>query len=179
MVLGGKRTNKGVDEEMKTAIVYYSLEGNTKYTADKIADLLKESCEVDVFRLEPEQSYPDKGFKKFFWGGKSAVMAETPALKPYEFDATQYDRIILGTPVWASTFTPPIRTFINDNPTVKEKQIAVFTCFSGGGADKALAKLQKFLEIEKFTAELILVDPKVKVKEEDDALIAEFCEKLK
>ena len=51
---------------MKTAIVYYSLEGNTKYTADKIADLLKESCEVDVLRFEPEQSYPDKGFKKFF-----------------------------------------------------------------------------------------------------------------
>lgn len=179
MVPGCERTNKGVDEEMKTAIVYYSLEGNTKYTADKIAELLKESCEVDVIRLEPEQSYPDKGFKKFFWGGKSAVMAETPALKPYEFDAAQYDRIIFGTPVWASTFTPPIRTFINDNPTVKEKQIAVFTCFSGGGADKALAKLQKFLEIEKFVAELILVDPKVKVKEEDDALIAEFCDKLK
>ena len=48
---------------MKTAIVYYSLEGNTKYTADKIANLLKESCEVDVLRLEPEKSYPDKGFK--------------------------------------------------------------------------------------------------------------------
>ena len=179
MVSGGKRTNKGVDEEMKTAIVYYSLEGNTKYTADKIADLLKETCEVDVLRLEPEKSYPDKGFKKFFWGGKSAVMAETPALKPYEFDATQYDRIIFGTPVWASTFTPPIRTFINDNPAVKEKQIAVFTCFGGGGADKALAKLRKFLEVEKFTAELILVDPKDNVKEADDALIAEFCEKLK
>ena len=164
---------------MKTAIVYYSLEGNTKYTADKIADILKASCEVDVIRIEPEKSYPDKGFKKFFWGGKSAVMAETPTLLPYEFDATQYDRIIFGTPVWASTFTPPIRTFINDNPAVKEKQIAVFTCFSGGGADKALAKLRKFLEVEKFMAELILVDPKVKVKEADDALIADFCEQLK
>lgn len=164
---------------MKTAIVYYSLEGNTKYVADKITAILKESCEVDVLRLEPEKSYPDKGFKKFFWGGKSAVMAETPALKSYEFDAVQYDRIIFGTPVWASTFTPPIRTFINDNPAVKEKRIAVFTCFSGGGADKALAKLRKFLEIEKFTAELILVDPKDNVKEADDTLIAEFCGKLK
>ncbi len=50
---------------MKTAIVYYSLEGNTKYTADKIVDLLKESCEVDVLRLEPEKSYPDKGLRSF------------------------------------------------------------------------------------------------------------------
>ncbi len=164
---------------MKTAIVYYSLEGNTQYVADKITAILKESCEVEVFRLEPEKSYPNKGFKKFFWGGKSAVMAETPTLKPYEFDATQYDRIIFGTPVWASTFTPPIRTFINDNPAVKEKQIAVFTCFSGGGADKALKKLKEHLGIESLTAELILVDPKTNVKEEDDAKIAEFCEKLK
>ncbi|MBQ7767121.1 MAG: NAD(P)H-dependent oxidoreductase [Lachnospiraceae bacterium] len=164
---------------MKTAIVYYSLEGNTKYTADKIADILKASCEVDIIRIEPKKAYPDKGFKKFFWGGKSAVMAEMPTLQPYEFDATKYDRIIFGTPVWASTFTPPIRTFINENPAVKEKQIAVFTCFSGGGADKALAKLQKFLEASKFEAELILVDPKDNVKEEDDSLIAEFCEKLK
>lgn len=164
---------------MKTAIVYYSLEGNTQYVADKIAAILKETCEVDIIRIEPEKAYPNKGFKKFFWGGKSAVMAETPTLLPYEFDVAQYDRIIFGTPVWASTFTPPIRTFINDNPAVKEKQIAVFTCFSGGGADKAIKKLQAFLEVEKFTAELILVDPKDNAKEADDALIAEFCEKLK
>lgn len=164
---------------MKTAIVYYSLEGNTQYTADKIAEILKASCEVDIIRIEPEKSYPDKGFKKFFWGGKSAVMAETPTLQPYEFDAEQYDRIIFGTPVWASTFTPPIRTFINENPTVKEKQIAVFTCFSGGGADKALKKLKEHLGIESFAAELILVDPKTNVKEEDDAKIAEFCAALK
>ncbi len=106
-------------------------------------------------------------------------MAETPVLKPYEFDATQYDRIIFGTPVWASTFTPPIRTFINENPAIKEKQIAVFTCFSGGGADKALDKLKKYIGIESFEAELILVDSKTNVKEEDDAKIAEFCGKLK
>ena len=55
----------------------------------------------------------------------------------------------------------------------------MFTCFSGGGADKALKKLQAFLEVEKFEAELILVDPKDNVKEADDALIAEFCGKLK
>ncbi len=164
---------------MKTAIVYYSLEGNTQYTANRIAAILKETCEIDIIRIEPEKAYPNKGFKKFFWGGKSAVMAEMPTLQPYEFDASQYDRIIFGTPVWASTFTPPIRTFIIENSAVKEKQIAVFTCFSGGGADKALKKLKEYLGINSFMAELILVDPKDKVKEEDDALIAEFCEKLK
>ncbi len=77
---------------MKTLIVYYSLEGNTAYAAERIASELG----ADVLRLEPVKAYPDSGFRKFFWGGKSAVMAETPELLPYDFDADAYDRIIFG-----------------------------------------------------------------------------------
>lgn len=163
---------------MRTAIVYYSMSGNTKYVADKIADGIKTSGEVDIIRIEPEKAYPDKGAKKFFWGGKSAVMGETPALQPYEFDTEKYDRIILGTPVWASTFAPPLRTFINENQDIRGKKIAIFTCFSGGGADKAIDKMKKHIGIEQFEAELILIDPKKNAKEEDNAKIAEFCSAL-
>lgn len=160
---------------MRIAIIYYSMSGNTKYVADKIADGIKDLGEVDTIRIEPKKAYPDKGAKKFFWGGKSAVMGETPALQPYEFNIEKYDRIIFGTPVWASTFVPPVRTFINENPTVKDKKIAVFTCFSGGGADKAIDKLKKYLGIEGFEAKLILIDPKDNIKDEDEVKIAEFC----
>ena len=77
---------------MKTIVVYYSLEGNTDLAAKKIA----EKTGADLLRLEPEKAYPDSGFRKFFWGGKSAVMAETPALRSYAFDAAAYDRIVFG-----------------------------------------------------------------------------------
>lgn len=163
---------------MRTAIVYYSMSGNTKYAADKIADGIKALGEVDIIRLEPVKAYPDKGVRKFFWGGKSAVMAETPALQPYEFNIGKYDRVILGTPVWASTFAPPLRTFIHENQDVKGKKIAVFACFSGGGADKAIEKMKKYIGIEQIEAELILIDPKDHVKEENNAKIAEFCSAL-
>ncbi len=76
---------------MKTAIVYYSLEGNTEYTAEKIAEQLKQTGETDILRIEPEKAYPDKGAGKFFWGGKSAVMGEKPTLKPYEFDVENFE----------------------------------------------------------------------------------------
>lgn len=171
-------TKEGVGKTMRTAIVYYSMSGNTAYVAEKIADRIKTLGEVDIIRIEPKKAYPDKGAKKFFWSGKSAVMGETPALQPYEFKIEKYDRIIFGTPVWASTFVPPLRTFINENPDVKDKKIAVFACFSGGGADKAADKLKKHLGIEKFEAELILIDPKDKEKEENDAKIEEFCSAL-
>lgn len=65
---------------MKTLIVYYSLEGNTEYAAGRIAAALQ----ADTLRLRPKKAYADKGFAKFFWGGKSAVMAEKPELEPYE-----------------------------------------------------------------------------------------------
>ena len=96
---------------MKTIIVYYSMSGNTDLAAREIASRLG----ADTLRIEPEKSYPDKGFKKFFWGGKSAVMAETPPLRPYRFAAEDYEQVILGFPVWAGNLTPPLRTFLRDN----------------------------------------------------------------
>ena len=68
---------------MKTIIVYYSLEENTHYATQKIA----ENIGADLLRLHPKKAYPRGGFKKFFWGGKSAVMAQKPALEPYAFKA--------------------------------------------------------------------------------------------
>lgn len=159
---------------MKTAIVYYSLNGNTEYVAKEIAGKLG----AELIRLTPKKAFPDSGFKKFLWGGKSAMMKEKPELEPYEFDAEKYDRVIFGTPVWASRFTPPLRTFIAENAdALKGKRFAVFTCFSGGGADKAIARLKELLGAD-FDAELILVDPKDKPSADNAAKIAEFCEKL-
>ena len=160
---------------MKTAIVYYSMSGNCDYTARKIA----EQIDADLIRIEPEKTYPDSGFRKFFWAGKSAVMGEIPGLRPYSFDAGKYGRVIFGFPVWASNPTPPIHTFIRDNAdSIRGKKLAAFTCFSGGGADKALAKLKKYLDADALEAELILVDPLTAKDPKNDAAIEAFCRKL-
>ena len=160
---------------MKTAIVDYSMSGNCEFVAEKIGAILG----ADLIRLEPEKEYPDSGFRKFFWGGKSAVMCEMPKLKPYNFNVGAYDRIIFGFPVWASNPTPPIRTFIHDNrQALQGKKLASFACCSGGGADKALEKLKKQLGVETLEAELILIDPKEKVDQKNEEAIKGFCEKM-
>ncbi len=158
---------------MRTVIVYYSLEGNTDFTAKKIA----EKTGADLLRLEPEKAYPDSGFRKFFWGGKSAVMAETPALRPYAFDPAAYERVIFGSPVWAGNMTPPLRTFIREND-LGGKRFAVFACESGSGAEKAFAKMKALLGVGAFDAELILIDPKSKPNDNNDAKIDAFCAAL-
>lgn len=155
---------------MKTLIVYYSLEGNTQYAAERIAA----SIGAETLRLAPEKAYPDSGFKKFFWGGKSAVMAEKPKLQPYEFDPAAWDRIIIGFPVWAGNVTPPIRTFIKEND-LRGKRIAAFACQSGAGAEKAFAKLKAALGVSALEAEMVLIDPKTKPSEANDQKIAAFC----
>ena len=158
---------------MKSIIVYYSLEGNTEYAAKIIA----EKTGAELLRIVPKKAYPDKGFRKFFWGGKSAVMAETPELEPYEFDAKRYDRIIFGFPVWAGNVTPPIRTFIKDN-SLDGKRICAFACQSGSGAEKAFGKLKACLGIDSLAAETIFNDPKSRANEANGQKIAEFCRAL-
>ena len=158
---------------MTTLIVYYSLGGNTEYAANIIASKLG----ADTLRIEPEKAYPDSGFRKFFWGGKSAVMAETPPLRPYAFDAARYDRIVFGFPVWAGNVTPPIRSFVKEND-LRGKRIAAFACESGAGAEKAFGKLRAALGIEKLEAELVLIDPKARPSEENERKLRDFCAAL-
>ena len=159
---------------MKTAIIYYSMAGNTAWTAKKLA----EGLDADLIEIRPVKAYPDKGIRKFLWGGKSAVMAETPTLEPYDFDAGKYDRIVIGFPVWAGNMTPPIRTFVKENrDAISGKQVFAFACQSGSGAEKAFEKLGIGIGHE-LAGTMILIDPKDKPKEENDQKIEEFRKAL-
>jgi flavodoxin len=167
--------NKPGGLEMKTLVVFFSLEGNTAY----VADTIKEKTGADLLRLVPKKAYHDKGFAKFFWGGKSAVMAEKPELEPYDVNLDNYERIVFGFPVWASNFTPPLRTFIEENrEKIKDKQIAAFACQSGSGAEKAFVKLAKSIGIEKIEQTAIFIDPKARPGDAVNEKILNFCDSL-
>jgi len=161
---------------MKSLVVYYSMSGNCEMVAEKI----KELAGADVLRIEPVKAFPDSGFRKFFWGGKSAVMGDTPELNPYEFDASKYDTIIIGFPVWASRMAPPLKTFVSDNlSALKEKRVASFACQGGSGAEKAFSQLCGMLGREALDETLILNDPKTRANTANYVKIQEFCDKLK
>lgn len=158
---------------MKTAVVYYSLEGNTRYAAEKVADAL----EADVIELVPKKAYPDRGFKKFFWGGKAATMKDKPELEPYDFDSSKYDLVVLCTPVWAGTFTPPLRTFLSEND-LSFKRVAVVASSSGGSAEKCISRLMEAAGTSSFAAQVSLVDPKARPSEENEKLLNDFIDEL-
>ena len=157
---------------MKDLIVFYSLEGNTEYVAEKI----KSRTGADTLSLTPKKAYTSKGFMKFVWGGKSAMMAEKPELNEYRIDLSEYDRIIFGFPVWASNYTPPLRTFIYENAeALKNKRFAAYACQSGNGAEKALARLADSLGGIEFEETAVFIDPKNKPSEDTEKKIDAFC----
>lgn len=44
---------------MKTAIIYYSLEGNAKYMAEQVS----KTIDGDLIQLIPKKTYPTSGLK--------------------------------------------------------------------------------------------------------------------
>lgn len=160
---------------MKTAIVYYSLSGNTEYAVN----IMQKELGADVIRLVPKKEYPRKGLGKFFHGGKDASFEKTPELLPYEFNADEYDHVVLATPVWASSITPPMRTFVTENADkLKDKKLGLLLCFLGGGDAKATEKLAALLG-RKPDASLSLIDPLKKKSPDNEAAVKRFCAELR
>ena len=152
---------------MKTLIVYYSLEGNTKWAVTQIAAGLN----ADTLELVPRKPYPTGGF------GKSATFGESPELAPFHVDVSQYGRIILATPIWAGTFAPPLRTFLR-RVQVSGKRLALVACSGGGSAEKAFSQLRNLSGVSGDVPTLHLISPKTKPAAENDAAIKAFCDKL-
>ena len=160
---------------MKTAVVYYSMSGNVAYAAEKVA----KETPADLVRISPKRAYPSTGVRKFLWGGTAVMMGDAPELMPYDLDFDAYDRIVFGTPVWASSFAPPLRTFVEENrDALATKRIAAFACSSGPEGDKALDKLAQLIGIDDFETRLTLIDPKDKPKLRDNTEIRNFCSRL-
>lgn len=159
---------------MKTAIVFYSLEGNVRYVAEKISKELS----ADLIELIPVKAYPDKGMKKFIWGGSAVTFKKTPDLEPYTFNSEEYELVIIATPVWAGGFTPPLRTFFENND-LTGKKIAAVASSAGGDSRKCLEAIKVAAKTDSFVATLSIVDPKGQPSEAKEKQIAEFIETIK
>jgi len=124
---------------MKTAVIYYSYNGNSA----QVAEILKTELNADIFRIETLDSKKRKGIFLMFWGGGQVVRGKKPPLKPLSVDIGAYDLVILGTPVWASSPAPAIVSFLSTN-SIAGKKIALFCCHAGGMGE-ALNKLKALL----------------------------------
>ena len=138
----------------KVLVVYYSLTGNTKLIAESIAN----SINSDVLELKPEKELNAEGGSKYFWGGYQAKMKKKPKLREFDINPLDYDLIILGTPVWAWTYSPPIRSFLSKYD-LSGKKVALWTCSRGDGV-KAMNRFKEALKDTNILGEIRLQEPK-------------------
>ena len=104
-------------------------------------------------------------------------MKEAPELEPYKVDLAQYERIVFVTPIWAGTFTPPIRSFIQTE-NLEGKRFALAACSLGGSAGRAFAALKSLLGVNEDVPTLWQVEPKQKPRSENETAIKAFCRQL-
>ena len=158
---------------MKTLIVFYSLEGNTELIANTLAKRLS----ADIFKIETEKPFVTEGFRKFFDGGRSVVFKHRPKLKNKDIDLNQYDLILIGTPIWAGSFSSPIRSFIHKYH-MTDKNIALFVCSASGEVEKCYARLKKALNGNRFIGEIDFKDPLKAEKDEVLKIANRWAESL-
>ncbi len=95
---------------MKTLVAYYSLGGNTKSVAEKVARSLR----ADVIEIKTVKEYPDDYDVLLSLGEKEVASGYIPALRPVDIDWDKYEAVLLGTPVWWSSFAPAMKKFISN-----------------------------------------------------------------
>jgi flavodoxin len=155
---------------MKTLVVYYSRTGNAKFVAETIAATIGADAE-EIVDLKKRA-----GTLGFLSGGKDATQGKETEITPTKRAPQDYDLIILGTPIWSSSPTPALRTYITHND-LSEKKVAVFLTAKKQN-QKALEKTKALLSNSQLVGELMLEEPLGK-KEEAEKEIENWCETLK
>jgi flavodoxin len=108
---------------MKRLVVYFSYTGNTKIIAEKIAKELKS----DIEEIIPVKPY-SKDYQSVVDSTEDNEQTkETPEINKLKHNISEYDEIIVGSPLWWYTITPPIRTFLKNNNFNGKKVIPFVT----------------------------------------------------
>lgn len=117
---------------MKILVAYYSRTGTTKKVAGYIAGVLK--CDIEEL-IDLKKRTGILGIIKSSFDAKLKKLTD---LGPLKFNPAKYDVVIIGSPVWAQTLVPAVRTYIQQNKD-SFKNTSLF-CVSSGSGEKATLK---------------------------------------
>lgn len=156
---------------MKRIVIYYSLSGNTRAAAEKIATALS----ADTASITTKRPMPKVFFLQIMTGGMYSTFGMKPAILGLPQDLSAYEEIIIGTPVWAGKHAAPIHTLLS-MPGIRDKVTAVFTVSGGGENPNCIAGLKKLLPNLAHTVDLF--DKKLAREAENTARISAFTQEL-
>lgn len=127
---------------MKTLVAYFSASGVTKSVAGKLADKL--NC--DTYEIKPAVPYTDEDLNWMDRNSRSSVEMRDKSSRPEivkdGLEVSEYDRILLGYPVWWYTAPAIINTFL-ETYDFSGKKIILWATSGGSGLGKAKNDLAK------------------------------------
>lgn len=97
-----------MEEKSKKLIVYYSYTGHTKMIAERI----KEKLNCDILEIKPVKPYSTDYDLVVSEEQNNSSSNKMPEIEEISIDLSNYNEIIIGTPVWWYTIAPVIRTFL-------------------------------------------------------------------
>lgn len=131
---------------MKTLIVYYSYTGNTK----KIANAIKNNLNCDILEVTPKIPFSNDYDEVVAEYQNNSIKDKSIEINDIEIDLKEYDKIIIGSPVWWYTICPVITSFLKEYD-LSGKKIYPFATNAGwlGKTFKDIETLCPNSEVEK------------------------------
>lgn len=125
---------------MKAIVIYYSLGGNT----ETIAKDIQKATNSDIERVETRVPYKGSYDDIVQQGQEEIENGFCPEINPLKANLSEYDTIILGTPVWWYSFAPAMHSFLKEQD-LSGKNIYLFATNGGwlGHTRKDFHKLLK------------------------------------
>ena len=133
-------------ENNKKLVVFFSYTGNTK----KIAQSIQKKLNCDILEIKPVKPYSTDYQTVVDEEQNNESSKKKPEIQSIDKDLSQYDEIIVGSPVWWYTIAPVIRTFLSEND-LKGKIIKPFATNAGwlGRTFQEIEKLCPDSKVEK------------------------------
>ena len=126
--------------EKKILVVYYSRDGGTERVAKEIAGKLN----ADIEAIIDQKSR--KGILGWLSAGKDATFKRETTIGNIEKNPADYEITIIGTPMWAGSMTPAVRTYINKFKR-SVKNTAYFVVAIGMPPDKVVKSMEELAGI--------------------------------
>jgi flavodoxin len=121
----------------KLLVVFYSRSGMTRTIAQALADELR--CDLE----EITELKSRAGVFGYMRSLMEALLKRPAIIAPIQRDVAMYDLVIVGTPVWGSSVSSPVRAYLM--VTARQlPEVAFFCSFGGSGSENTFAQMTAF-----------------------------------
>jgi len=123
---------------MNGLIVYFSRTGRTR----KVAKAIQAATGFELEEIEEEVGRG--GPLGWLKSGMESTRRMLPKIKPLTRDPSEYDIVVIGTPMWAANMSSPIRAFIIEHKNAL-KTFALFCTGDGDEPEKVFSSVSELM----------------------------------